>query len=251
MKIKVNIPTHWNQLNRIQLERLALLFGKPMRGRVFDVRVLMVLLHMRWWQFRKLYKAIILLKQVPLTELKKSYAFVYEDTNRTKFIEVLRIGTKKYYAPQNKLFNLTVEEFAMADDLYFKLRSAKTLAQQKELLAVFAAVLYVPTHNKQRGVFARPLMLEAAKPFKKVPLRTLLAIKLCYEGSRYAITKRFKKAFPATAPTKAEKRKAPTYGFAKVILQMAGGKFGNYEETKRTPLFTFLEEFEEQLKRAS
>ena len=69
-------------------------------------------------------------------------------------------------------------------------------------------------------------------------------------GCRFALEKRYKRVFASSSPSSSLRVtgvKSKNYGFGKILLQMAGGKFGSHNETKLTPLHTFLEQLNEDL----
>ena len=56
--------------------------------------------------------------------------------------------------------------------------------------------------------------------------------------------------FPSVFPKPKIRGKIPkNSGFGKLVLHLSGGKFGTHNETKSTNVYTFLSEFEEQLKK--
>lgn len=237
MKIRIEIPKSWNELSDSQSLKLAKLLYSGTTGKIFDLKCFKILLNIRWLQFRKSNNVTYVLSQIPMRELKKHFDFIYKQMNRTIFPAKIN----GYFAPLNKITNLTAEEFSVADDLHIKWRET----HNKECLIYLTAVLYSKT-KQPREAFDKNNLPEKIKHFKNVPLPVLLCVELAYFGCKNNLVKRFSKAFP-----KSEKKVSNSkYGFGKVILQMAGGKFGNHEQTKATNIFTFLEEFNENLKNA-
>lgn len=179
------------------------------------------------------------MRNVPLSELKKSYDYIYTTIGRTKFpLTVKNNDGVVHYPPLDNIANITVDEFANADDLHIKFRETKNL----EYLQMLTAILYVPSVMK-RPEFTKEILPHLSDSFSKVPVEQLLAIELTYFGCKTALTKRFPKAFPKNAG----KSNGKKYGFAKVILQMAGQKFGNHAETRKTNIYTFLEQFQQDI----
>lgn len=149
------------------------------------------------------------------------------------------------HAPADRITNLTVNEFAHADDLYLGWFKTKDF----EYLQYLAAVLYRELDaNGKRVVFDKTELDARAQQWKKIDKPTLLAIALSYQGCRSYLTAQFPIVFPK--PTPNNKSKTPrNSGFGKLVLYMSGGKFGTHNETKNTNIYTFLSEFEEQLKK--
>lgn len=237
MKIRIEIPKSWNELSDSQFLKLAKLLYSGNSGVVFDLKCFKILMNIRWFQFWKIIKITYVLSQIPMRELKKHFEFIYKANDRTIFPAEIN----GYFSPLNKITNLTAEEFSVADDLHIKWRETKN----PEFLLYLVAVLYSRT-KQPREAFDKNNLPEKIKHFQNVPLPVLLCVELTYFGCKNHLRKRFKQAFPESA----KKVSNSKYGFGKVILQMAGGKFGNHEETKTTNIYTFLEEFEQNLKYA-
>lgn len=238
--INITLPKSWNELTERQLEKIASLFYTRKADRIFHLQVFMILANVRWWQFRKAVRLYAVVKDVPLSELQKHYAFIYGANDRTAFPEYMITKQDAFFSPMARLVNLTAEEFAMAEDLHalwYKERHRKALEY-------LAAVLYSTAPNIRPPFEKNELEIKAAL-FSTVPMEKLLAMELAYAGCKNYIVGRFPKAFPkriTNVPNKGKK-----YGFGKVVLNMAGGKFGDHEKTRRTNIYTFLEEFEENL----
>lgn len=237
MKIKIEIAKSWNDLSESQMQKMASLIYSGKTGIIFDLRCFKILTGIRWFQLRKIAKIVYVLSQVPMSELKKHFNFIYQANDRTIFPAKIN----GFFAPLNKITNLTVDEFSVADDLHIKWRET----QNKDYLIYLAAVLYSTT-KQPRESFDKNNLPDKIKHFQKVQLPVLLSVELSYFGCKNHLVKRFPKAFP----TSTKKTNTSKYGFGKVILQMAGGKFGNHEQTKSTNIYTFLEEFNENLKDA-
>ena len=241
MTINLTIPTTWNDLSDNQLKRLAGVFHSK-KNKIQDVLVFFTLLNIKWWQFRKAYKASIVLKNVGISELKKHYNFIYKKQERTKFISCFKIKNKQLFAPNERITNLTVDEFAHAEDLYLGWHKTKDI----EYLQYLTAVLYREKDTKgKRLVFDKTELEERAKALRKTDKNIFLATALTYQGCREYLYTQFPKVFPVNN----KKQQAPnSSGFGKLILHLSGAKFGAHNETKNTNVYTFLSEFEEQLK---
>jgi hypothetical protein len=247
--IKITLPKSWNELTNRQLERLALLFSTTQPSAKFDIAVLFILLDIKWWQYIEKAKIRIVLWNVPMSEIRKNYDFIYTKNDRTSFLPFLKSKTKylkptTYFPPQDRIVNLTCDEFAVADDLHIKWRETKNI----EYLHYLTALLY--TNKKKRPDFDKNELHEKAKLFSKVPIEKLLAIEITYFGCKNNIVKRFPKAFPKANP-EASGTKNKKYGFGKVILSMAKGDLSKLETIKKVNIFAFLEQFEDDLIQAA
>lgn len=245
MKIKFNIPQSWNELSDRQLKRLAKLANSGIKGVYFDYLVLVGLLNLKWWNLISKAKCGLLIYNVPFSELKKQYYWFYEELTLTRFIPSLKIKSKILYSPADRIINLTIGEFAAADDFFLGWLRTKDY----DYLRYLAAVLYRECDEKGKRVAFDKLELDhRASLLNKVKKNTLLAILLSYQGCRTYLERAHSTAFPK--PKKGAKpKKVPVSSlFGKIVLQFAGGKFGTYTETDNTNVYTFLAEFEEKIK---
>ncbi|NKI28270.1 hypothetical protein HCG49_17080 [Arenibacter sp. 6A1] len=243
MAIKITIPQKWNDLQPRQIKKLAWLFGTEKSSKTIDLMIFFVLVDVRWWQFRKYRKVYKVLKAIGISGLKEHYAWVYEKTDLTIFVPIKKLKGRKMFPPADRMTNATIDEFAHADDLAIGFYNTKDL----EYLQYLAAVLYreLGSDNKRLPFFKEDLE-ERAKWFKKLSPKTLLAIYLCYQGSRDNLVNMNPIVFPKTKNK--TKREVSSSGLGKLILSFSGGKFGTYNETKNTNVYTFFSEFEEQFK---
>lgn len=247
--IKIILPKSWNELSIQQLERIALLFHTTSPGLNFDLKILFILLDVKWWHYLEKAKIRIVLWNVPISEIRNNYSFIYTKIDRTHFAPFLKIpltyksNPKCFFAPQDRIANLTSREFAVADDLHIKWRETKNI----EYLQYLASVLYTP--SKIRPVFDKNQLHTKAEIFKNIPLKKLLAMELTYFGCKKNIEKRFPKVFPK--PIVGAEQPKKKYGFGKIILSMAKGDLSKVETIEKVNIYTFLEQFEEDLITAS
>lgn len=237
--IKLKLPQSWNELSINQLERVALLFSQVKPSAKFDLHVLYILLDLKWWQYIQKAKVRIVLWNVPMSDLRSSFNFIYSNIDRTAFAPVLKINRKTFFAPQDRIANLTVKEFSIADDLHIQWRTTKNI----EFLQYLAAVLY--TSTKLRPIFDKNALHDQALVFKKVPVKKLLAMEIAYFGCKKNLEKRFPKVFPE--PTAGASKPKKKYGFGKVILSMTKGDLSKLETIEKVNVYTFLEQFEDDL----
>lgn len=229
VNININIPQSWNELTDKQIKNIGKIFHK--RDATFDIAVWLILNNARWWQFKRLQNLKTVMQLVTITELKKHFSFIYEKNDRHKFIAI-----KGYQKPQDRIFDLTIEKYAVADDLNNKYLESGDLNFLRHLVAVL--------YTKPNEAYDITLQNERARRFKFLKGYELLAIHITWNGCKEYITKRFPKVYPKVQAlqkqTKAKKQK----GFLDVVLQLSGGKFGTYQETKNELVYTFLAEFE-------
>ncbi len=254
MKIKFNIPISWNNLTNAQLLKISKLFFSSKKTILFDYNLFKIMANCKWYKFLLLRKIILLFKNVPITEIKNSFGFIYKEQNLTRFIPVVKIGRKKYYAPADRLTNLSIGEFSLCEDLYLgylrNCKNSKTNYGQSYLIYLFA-VLYINNKSAVRPKFRRELLPNLVSEIENVPTKYLLATLLSYKGCRDAITanKKYKHIFPnkKTEPNTVLKIPASS-GFSDVILSFSNKLFGDYNSTFTTNLYTFLDGYELTIK---
>lgn len=235
MKIKINIPQSWNELNQKQFERIVLLFSTAEPSLLRDIKLLKILVDAKWWQLKKKANLRLFLFQVPYSEWKNYIDFLLKENNRTHFIPVIKVGKKTYFAPADRIQNLDAEEFAVADDLHIRFRET----QNPEYLQYLFHVLYSET--EERKPFDKNKLEKQIN--KKIPMATLVITEMTYFGCKNYIANKFKKAFPK--PSKATK--GPRKGFGKVIQAMAKGDLSKLPTIERTNIYKFLQQFQDDI----
>ncbi len=229
MQIDLRIPSKWDELTDWQLKKIANMFGK--KGPAFNFMTWLYLNQVKWYQFKKAYQLKVVMNNVPLTELSNHFKWVFDNVDRTIFPK-----HKKYIAPMDRLVNLTIEEFAVADDL----NNMYIIKNDIAYLKLLVAVLY-----RTKGEVYDHLQLENnLSRFKKEDKEFLLAVHICFNGCKKGIIEKYKNVYPQIKVQQRSNKKA---GLLDVVLKMSGQKFGTYQETKSTLVHTFLNELEENI----
>jgi len=241
MKVEIVLPNSWNELTLKQLKKIASICFNNETGIVFDNKVFLILLNIKWWQILKKRKAIIVKNNIAFTDLKKEYNWIYSTLNLTKFPNSIKLKKTKLFAPHDRLTNLNINEFAHLEDLYLGWHNTKNF----DYLHYITAILYRENTNNKRTIFDKTELQKRSENLKNIDRKKLLAILLCYQGSRNYLTSQFPLVFHKPEKKKKTPQKS---GFGKIILHLSGKKFGNYKETCNTNVYTFLSEFTEQLK---
>jgi hypothetical protein len=243
--IKIKIPQSWNELSDRQLKRISLILHSELTGKYFDFMILKALMNLRWFYLWKRIKLNVLIYSTSLDEIKKYYPWLSDELGLTTFLTKIWLKKEELFPPADRLSNFTIDEFAHADDLFLGWCRTKNF----EYLQYLAALLYREKNDEGKRVpFDKQELDSRASAMSRLSIPTLLAVLICYQGNRTHLVAQFPIAFPK--PKKdAKKKKVPTTsGFGKVVLHFSGGKFGNYIETKDTNVYTFLSEYEEQIK---
>ncbi|WP_233898359.1 hypothetical protein [Tenacibaculum piscium] len=242
MKKTINIPTSWNELSDYQLKKIASIMYLN-QSKLTEVRIFFTLLNIRWWNFLKKKTARIVLRNVSLSELKKHYSFIYENQKRTNFIKSFKAKNKTFYAPGDRINNLTVDEFSHAEDLYLGWMRTQNI----EFLHYLTAVLYRVKDKGGKRIFFDKTTLDAdVKHISKIDKNIFYAILVTYQGCREHLYSQFPIVFPKS--TTKNPKMPNSSGFGKLALHLSGKKFGTHQETISTNIYVFLSEFEEQLK---
>ncbi|WP_370407965.1 hypothetical protein [Tenacibaculum dicentrarchi] len=242
MRKTINIPTSWNELSDYQLKKIASIMYLN-QSKLTDVRIFFTLLNIRWWNFLKKKTARIILRNVSLSELKKHYSFIYENQKRTNFIKSFKAKNKTFYAPGDRINNLTVDEFSHAEDLYLGWMRTQNI----EFLHYLTAVLYrIKGKDGKRIPFDKTTLEADVKHISKIDKNVFYAILVTYQGCREHLYSQFPIVFPKS--TSKNPKLPNSSGFGKLALHLSGKKFGTHQETISTNIYVFLSEFEEQLK---
>lgn len=248
MKISIHIPTDWNDCTDDQLFKIHQLIASGLDGIRFDATVFKILARGKWYRFLHKCKLILIYANVPASELRTFCPFIYEKNTLTRFpnLKTKNPQLLKRMPPMESLTNMTVGEFAIADDLHIKWRVHK----DPEYLQALAACLYA-TATHPRPEFDKNNIVYDMEPFKHLPVEQLLVIDQAFHGTKEAMADMYKYVFPK--PKKTPTNQAPTKPrssseFPELINQFAGQKFGNYDQTQRTNVYTFLTELDSYIR---
>lgn len=254
-KIKFNIPNNWNSLTDQQLVKLSMLLFYAKNTKTIDYKIFKVFSNYKWYKFKLFRKIRLLFKTRQVSAIKKSFVFIYTKQNLTRFIPVIKINGKKYFAPAERLSNLSIGEFSVCEDLYLAyLRNVNNAATNygETYLRYLFAVLYVGAKSKIRPNFNKDLLEDIVVKTDKIKTKHLLTTLLSYKGCRDAIVsnKKYKHIFPETkedANQDTPKEIPQSSGFSDVILSFSGKLFGEYNKTYKTNVYTFLDAYEKEI----
>ena len=173
--------------------------------------------------------------------------FVITEKTLTKnLLPSFRINARVFHGPADGMKNICASEFAFADSFY--LRYFET--GDEKFLDFMIASLYrtaklfhfVQKRMKNydgdiRKKFNRHHIDFLSLHIKTLPQDHKLAILLFYEGCREMITRDAK--YDKVFTSKPDESKT-TFGWPGIIIELAGPKFGNVEETGTHRLHTIL-----------
>lgn len=237
MAVNLKIPTTWNELNQKQFEKIAYLFFTSEPSLKRDIKIFKKLNNIKWWQFFKKAKFRYFMRQVPYSVWKNYLNFLFKQTDRTNFIPTVKAGNKTYYAVMDRLQNLTAEEFAEAFDIHVAYRRTKNT----EYLNYLFHILYSETPERPEfDKYKLPKLIN-----KKVPLSILIATEWTFLCCIEHLSKRYKNAFPKVSVKVVHKNKQQH--FSKVLRTMAKGDLSKLPTIEKTNVYTFLNQFEEDI----
>ncbi|MFK7049875.1 hypothetical protein V3Q77_08235 [Flavobacterium davisii] len=239
MQINILIPTTWNELSNEQFQKIVSLFHSSEPSIQQEYQAFRILLNARWYQWIKKARIRWLLRTEPRSVWLPFYEFLYQKCTRTVFVSEIKANGKTYYAPNNRLNNLSAVEFAVANDLHVVWRSK----QSTEALLLLFHVLY--SESKKRAPFDK-LALDK-KTAEKIPLPILLATEATFLGSLNHMSSKFPKVFPASQKNKQSKH----VSFEKIILAMAKGDLSKLSTIENVNIYKFLEQFQDDIKEAN
>ncbi len=243
----ITTPTTWNELSNRQLKKTARLLFSGKSGGVFDLCLFKILVDLRWYRFGLKKKVKTVLKNILVTDLKQFYPQFYSPTpSLTKFIPKVRVGLTYYYSPRDRLSNISIEEFAAADD-FFKgamLYYEKEPKKAYEYMLLLMAVLYTDTKNPVRPSLKRASLEAKAEKLKRLDTSYVQACFLSFMGCKAHMTSLevYASIFPKT------KSKAKGGSIYDLILSLAGKIFGDYQNTCNTSMYTFLDYYSKEIK---
>lgn len=164
-----------------------------------------------------------------------NFAWVFKTNELTKtVIDQFRVGFTVYYGHGAKLNNVEIEEFAFADAFFIKYMQTKEEIHLNRMIACLYRPKGTGNHGDVRKYFFDNEIEARAKRISKVSIAKRHAILLNYIGQRSHLinSPSGKKVF--TSNKKSDK------GWGHVILSIAGGKFGDYDKTRRAMLWDVL-----------
>ena len=206
ISVNIKIPTSWNQLTSKQLMEAAYnleyYHSKPgvlrdlpeFRQRLY-YQLIKVLLRSN--NFIKTYIAI---KQIPPTAYAEHVKFIFGDVTRTLFLPPFKIKGTTFYPPGDRLKNISIQEFSLADSLYYNFRKTNDVRYLNNLCATLyrRRSLSGAEGNEidSRQPFNKILIEKDVHFFSKINHKKKLAILYTYLGCRNNIVAMHPHIFP-------------------------------------------------------
>lgn len=225
-------PSNWNEVTEPQLLSWGAMCLKKLDLPDAVRLAIMVFYSIPFKVFRTIPEA-------GKVQLAYTLQFLFGVNNLVKWvIPQIKHEGHIYHGPGDRLENITIAEFAKTE-LYYQVY----VKQQNPLaLDMLIAALYRPQRSGLLDRDIREDLTEIgtkhrAELFSKLEPRLRQAILLNYEGCRNFIRINFLDKLPKDGQGSSDE----IFDFNKVILNVAGGKFGTKSETEKAYLFDFLQ----------
>lgn len=266
MRINFKIPQKWNDLSEFQLKMIGRFMfnnrNEQVETRIFK-QVVLSLLIVPKPTVKNIIKSVILLLQVPFSELEQYTDFIFDEKELlTRFPAKIKIGRwplrKTVFGPAQRLANVTIEELSYADTFYYKWITEKNTDDLHRL----TAILYRPTRwnrppsSEDRRIPFSNLLLESnSRITDAIPLPVKFMIAHTYYGCRENFINRHRNVFPRKKVAEGEEEKTPLkpkayQPFSKIIDSFAMDEvqiFGSHQQVEKVLAPKFLSVYEESI----
>lgn len=168
--------------------------------------------------------------------------FIFEKLDLTaNLLPKIKVGfLTHFYGPKDNLSDLTLEEFSFAFNSYLQYSNFKHEADLNDLFAI----LYRPKNSessyKTSGDFKVPFNVKLVDSYlpraANVPFEYKEAVYIYFRGCIESLAAIFKPVFERSESDKKNSNKT----FLDTMLNISGGKLGNFDETKNQNLHLAL-----------
>lgn len=151
------------------------------------------------------------------------------------------LHSRRFYAPEESLANLSFEEFMYAEKAY-----------RDQDFALLAAILYRPKKRRQRIAFDNETVNQRAAWFSELEPALLALIVLQYEACQQYLQKCFPLVFPKkiTPETSTQKADKPAGNWLEIAISMAKLDVTKIRQIEQTNLYLALKVLDEQIRQA-
>jgi hypothetical protein len=162
-------------------------------------------------------------------------------------LSTVNVGWRKYRGPKDGLKDITYYDFALVDlllrDITYAMQEDRQADAETAKAKIMAVLWKKPGEQyDERRAEAR------AKAFSRLPVEWKDAVYMFVTGSIRQIISSYPRIFSSSGES--GNALEDTYGHAELILDLAGGKFGDIEKTQNTPLHTILLYLEHEARKA-
>jgi hypothetical protein len=265
MRINFKIAQHWNDLTEWQIKAIGRFMftsrNEQTETKLFKKVVLSILIVPKP-TFKNIIKSVVLLLQVPFSELEQYTNFVFDQKELlTRFPNKIKIGRwpfrKIVYGPAPRLANTTIEELSYADTFYHKWMTENDINDLHRLTAILYRPSAEPTQEDKRIPFSNLTLESNSRITDAIPLPVKFMIAHAYYGCRQNFINRHPNVFPQKKAVEGEEEKTPAkpkpyQPFSKIIDAFAMDEvqiFGNHQQVEKVFAPKFLSIYEESIKR--
>jgi hypothetical protein len=264
MRIDFKIPQKWNNLSEFQLKMIGRFMfnnrNEQVETRHFK-QVALSLLIIPKPTIKNVLKSVILLLQVPFSELEQYTNFIFDEKELlTRFPSQIKIGRwpfrKTVFGPAPRLANSTIEELSYADTFYYKWVTEKNTDDLHRLTAIlYRQSCELATPEDKRKPFSNLLLESNSRVTDAIPLPVKFMIAHAYYGCRETFINRHKHVFPRKKTQEGEEEKKPEkpkpyQPFSKIIDSFAMDEvqiFGTHQQVEKVLVPKFLSVYEESI----
>lgn len=257
-------PAAWNELNKKQLLKVARVLLMPISDMEKKLRLILYFLklkgcilcyhernyllygiyrYLKWLAIPGIRKGKIkMIGDEDLWYLSETVNFLFDEVTLTnQLIQEIRINGMRFLGPAPRFADISFIEFAKADARYHYYITS----ENEMYLNQMVAILYRPPvkfyHMKrwlrdqvtERQKYSDDCIKNADK-LGTIPRNVKKAILLYWEGCYLHMVNTFPHVFTGDAGSD------KGYGFAGMITELAGDKFGTTDQTAEQNLFTIL-----------
>ncbi len=221
--------------------RIRLLLG------VSDLSRHLIAMHL----FQVPYPLFKQLKECQMLQLHQCIIWLFKKNNLEKWlISAIKINQTKLYGPKNKLSNLTGEEFMYTEAAY----EHWLLDQHPKHLDTLFAVLFrrKKRFSLKRTAFDPESISRAIALTKNVKPYVKYAVAVNYAGCRNLIISKHENIWKVSQEEyQVSTGKIKATSWASLFLDLAGDKFGTYQQTIKTNLWLLLADLDSKAKQAA
>lgn len=236
-EITAVLPGKWNELTPKQLLYIASMWqtwrDTMQRGNTmlhYKVALFIELLNNPESEKKKIIEWLGLIKKTDVN-IFCTLDFLFNDITLTKnILPTISLGAfSKYYGPADGLANVSIGEFSFAITFYNRYSKTKNVADLDKLVAI----LYRPKNKnfEDTGDMRKPFkkhFIEAYEiEIRQLQLKYKQAVYLYFIGCMESFSRRYPFVF-SKAEGSSSGQGTP---FINIIIELAGGKFGTFDQT--------------------
>lgn len=199
---------------------------------------------------RSLYLNLDLAYRLQIAELTSD--FFTDNWLNKNLIPHFVFKKQVYHGPKDGFENITFLEWILCDQFFTKFQRTEDPFALDCLFAVMwrrqksrIEIDSTDFDGDFRSTLNKSMIEEQAKVFSGLDQELKTALLTIYIGNRNTVTNRFKRVFEnGSSDSETDK-----YGWTGVLVQLAGTKFGNKEQTEQTMLYDMLIHFHQNIVR--